>query len=73
MSAEPYYLGPAFMSLALLRFADEAIQDILKLEGSKGHTDSFDDSYEGSPSFLEEGAGATTSQNGESIFERHRP
>jgi len=31
------------MSLALLRFADEAIEDILKLEGSKGHTDSLND------------------------------
>jgi len=36
-----YFLGPAFMSLALLRFADEAIQDVLKLEGSKGHSDAF--------------------------------
>jgi len=34
-------LGPAFWSLALLRFADEAIEDILKLEGSKDHSDAF--------------------------------
>jgi len=34
-------LGPAFMSFAALRFADEAIEDILKLGGSKGHSHAF--------------------------------